>query len=87
MATGGDAGVGQAFQQLAREMANVSSALSAQGISQIVHTFDGNPKNFRDWIKQIDKYCKLTNANEDRKKLVAYSVKVWGQYVPIYNDI
>ena len=36
------------FQNLAAEMANVSSALSAQGISQMVQTFDGNPRNFRD---------------------------------------
>ena len=45
------AGIGQVFQQLAVQMANVSSALNAQGISQIVQVFDGNPKNFRDWIK------------------------------------
>ena len=30
------AGIGQVFQQLAVQMANVSSALNAQGISQIV---------------------------------------------------
>ena len=51
-------GIGQIFQQLAVQMANVSCALNAQGISQIVQVFDGNPKNFRDWIKQIEKYCK-----------------------------
>ena len=45
-------------------MSNVSSALNAQGISQIVQVFDSNPKNFRDWIKQIEKYCKLTDLPE-----------------------
>lgn len=67
-----DRGIGQVFQELASQMSNVSSALSAQGISQIVQTFDGSPKNFRDWIKQIEKYCKLTNLPEARMKLVAF---------------
>lgn len=49
-----DRGIGQVFQELASQMSNVSSALSAQGISQIVQTFDGSPKNFRDWVKQIE---------------------------------
>ena len=45
------------FQNLAAEMANVSSSLSAQGFSQTVQTFDGNPSNFKDWLKQV-KTCK-----------------------------
>ena len=67
-----DTGVEGVFQYLAREMANVSSALNAQGVSQIVQCFDGNPKNFRDWVKQIEKYCKLTGLPEARKRLIAY---------------
>ena len=46
-----DTGVEGVFQYLAREMANVSSALNAQGVSQIVQCFDRNPKHFRDWVK------------------------------------
>ena len=67
-----DTGVEGVFQYLAREMANVSSALNAQGVSQILQCFDGNPKNFRDWVKQIEKYCKLTDLPEARKRLIAY---------------
>lgn len=67
-----DTGIENVFQYLAKEMANVSSALNAQGISQIVQCFDGNPKNFRDWVKQIEKYCRLTGLPEARKRLVAY---------------
>ena len=51
---------------------NVSSALNAQGVSQIVQCFDDNPKNFRDWVKHIEKYCKLTCLPEARKRLIAY---------------
>ena len=67
-----DTGAEGVFQYLAREMANVSSALNAQGVSQIVQCFDGNPKHFRDWVKQIEKYCKLTGLPEARKRLIAY---------------
>ena len=82
------AGIGQVFQQLAVQMANVSSALNAQGISQIVQVFDGNPKNFRDWIKQIEKYCKLTNIPEARKKLVAFQASkgAVSGYIQRYMD-
>ena len=41
-------------KHLAVQMSNVSSELNAHGISQIVQVFDGNPRNFRDWIKQIE---------------------------------
>ena len=41
-------------KHLAVQMSNVSSELNAHGISQIVEVFDGNPRNFRDWIKQIE---------------------------------
>ena len=67
-----DTGVEGVFQYLAREMTNVSSALNAQGVSQIVQCFDGNPKNLHDWVKQIEKYCKLTGLPEARKRLIAY---------------
>lgn len=62
----------QAFQNLWVELANVTQALTAQGISSIVSRFDGNPKNFREWIKSIEKYAVLVDADEDRKKLIAY---------------
>ena len=36
----------QAFQNLRVELANVTQALTEQGISSIVNKFDGNPKTF-----------------------------------------
>ena len=43
-----------AFQNLRVELANVTQALTAQGISSIVNKFDGNPKNYREWIEFIE---------------------------------
>ena len=62
----------QAFQDLRLELNNVTHTLTAQGISGIVSKFDGNPKHFREWVKSIDKYAVLVNADDNRKKLIAY---------------
>ena len=62
----------QAFQDLRVELNNVTHALTAQGISGIVSKFDGNPKHFREWVKSIEKYAVLVNADDNRKKLIAY---------------
>ena len=56
----------QIFQNVRAELANVSNALAAQGISIIVSRFDGNAKNFREWIKSIEKYSMLTCVDDAR---------------------
>ena len=66
----------QAFQNVRVELANVTQALTAQGISSIVRKFDGNPKSYREWIKSIEKYGVLNNADEDHKKFIAYQSSV-----------
>ena len=62
----------QIFQNVRVELANVSNALAAQGISSIVSRFDGNVKNFREWIKSIEKYSVLTGVDDAHRKLIAY---------------
>ena len=64
--------VAQVSTNLTLELSNVSNALTAQGISSAVFKFDGNPKNYREWIKSIEKYATLINVPEARKKLIAY---------------
>lgn len=61
-----------AFIGLRLELANVSQALNAQGISTSVSKFDGNTKNFREWVKSIEKYAVLIGAADAKKKLIAY---------------
>ena len=36
-----------------QELSNVSSALTTKGIAANIPKFDGNPKNFREWVKSI----------------------------------
>ena len=63
----------QVFANLTQELTNVSQALTltAKGVSNILR-FDDNPKNYREWIKSIEKYAVLVNIPEARKKLMAY---------------
>lgn len=67
-----DANVAQVFQNLALEMSNVSTALGTHGINQIVTSFEGEPKKYKEWVKSIEKYAVLTNLNNDKIKRVAY---------------
>ena len=62
----------QVFANLTQELTNVSQVLTAQGISNIVLRFDGNPKNYREWIKSTEKYTVLVNVPEAHKKSIAY---------------
>ena len=43
-----DQDVAQAFQNLATEMGNVSTALGAQGVNQIVLPVEGESKKFKE---------------------------------------
>jgi hypothetical protein len=72
----GDNPIEQAFQNLAIELKNVSTTVGTQSIGQIVPNFDGNAKEFRPWIKAIEKYAVLTGLNDERKKMVCYQTAV-----------
>ena len=62
----------QVFADLATGMAGVQSALSAQGVAQMVPVFKGEPKGFRDLVKAIEKYCALMNLPDGREKMIAF---------------
>ena len=57
----------QDFANLTQELTNISQALTAQGISNIVLRFDGNPKRYREWIKSFETYAVLVNVPEPVK--------------------
>lgn len=42
------------FRDLSVELGKVSSALGAQGVAQMVPDFEGNLKQFSNWIKEIE---------------------------------
>ena len=60
------------FQNLNEQIKDVKTAISTQTISQVVQSFDGNSKEFKNWIKNVEKYGTLTNLDENKIKFVAY---------------
>jgi len=50
----------------------ISSQGTAQRINQIVPPYDGNPKDFKAWIKAIEKCANLTETPPNRIKNIAY---------------
>ena len=61
--------VGQNFTNL---LADLLTDISAQGVSQVVGYFDGEPTKFRDWIKSIEKYVLLAGGDVTQSKRLAY---------------
>ena len=64
--------VAQAFLNLRLELASVSQALAAQGISTSVPKFDGSSKQYREWIRAVEKYATFIRAGDARKKVIAF---------------
>ena len=58
--------------QITGQLASLSTMIGAQGISSAVPTFEGRPDMFKNWIKNIEKYAILTNADDNQHKLIAY---------------
>ena len=67
-----DANIGHVFQNLALEMGKVSTALGAQGISQIIAPFEGDSRKFKDWVMSIEKYALFTDLDDNGVKRVAF---------------
>jgi hypothetical protein len=53
-----------------QQLLNVNALLSHQNASAITK-FSGDPKKFKAWVKEINKFALLSGADEQRKKLLA----------------
>lgn len=71
-----EADIGQVFQDLATQLRQVSTAVGTQGVGQVVQKFDGSTKEYKSWIKSIEKYATLTGLDDERKKMVCYQTAV-----------
>ena len=60
------------LENLGEQMAGLSTTMGAQGVAKIITPFDGDGKNFKEWIKNIEKYSLLTRVPNDQVKMVAY---------------
>ena len=55
-------GLQNVSKNFANWLAGLPTVISAQGVSQVVGTFDGESTKFRDWIKLIEKYMLLAEG-------------------------
>ena len=62
----------ESYATLANQMAHLTSAIGAHGISQFIPPFEGDPSKFKQWIKGIEKYALLTKQTDERMMYVAY---------------
>ena len=67
--------------------------ISAQGVSQVVDSFDEEPTKSRDWIKSIEKYVLLVGVEDNQSKGHAYQTSRGSlsdyiqRYMPEYPKI
>ena len=66
------AGFHEVGKSFSTQLANLSTIISPQGVSQIVGAFEGEPSSFRDWIKSIGKYILLAGGNDIQSWRLAY---------------
>ena len=67
--------IGEAFADLAAQMRNVSKFMAARDITNSVSVFEGDPSRFKEWIKETEKGALFSGAQDESKKLIAFSVE------------
>lgn len=60
------------LRNVGEQMAGLSTTMGAQGVAKIIKPFDGNAKEYKEWVKSIEKYALLTRVPADQVKMVAY---------------
>ena len=49
-----------------------NNTVSAQGVGSKIEVYSGEPKGFKQWVKDIEKYALLTNVDGAQTKRIAY---------------
>ena len=57
---------------LIRELQNISRSVASSGIKESIKQFNGDRKDYKEWIKSVEKYCKLMELPEDRSRQIAF---------------
>ena len=60
------------FDRLGEQMLGFSQTIKSQGVTLDITPFDGKAKDFKNWMKAVEKHARLNQLNEDQTKLVAY---------------
>ena len=60
------------FEGLSGAIGALTNTVTAQGVGTKIEVYSGEPKGFKDWLKSIEKYALLTNADGPQTKRIAY---------------
>ena len=60
------------FDRLGEQMLGLSQTIKSQGVTLDVTPFDGKAKDFKNWMKAVEKHARLNQFNEDQTILVVY---------------
>ena len=60
------------MQILADKVDNIAAVLAKQCVADVITTFDGNPKMYREWIKSIEKYIGVHDLTIDSCSSLAF---------------
>ena len=53
----------QLFKDLSGTLGALNNTVSAQGVGSKIEVYSGEPKGFKQWVKDIEKYALLTNVD------------------------
>ena len=60
------------FESLSGAIGTLATNVGAHGVGTKIEVHSGEPKGFKEWIKSIEKYALLTNADGVQTKHIAY---------------
>lgn len=65
-------GLVEAFGGLSEKLNLLNSSLSTLECAQLIKPYEGDPKQFKNWVKSIEKCAYLTHCPADRVGLLAF---------------
>lgn len=72
-------GLVEAFGGLSEKLNLLNSSLSTLECAQLIKLYKGDPKQFKDWVKSIEKCAYLAQCPADRVGLLAFKTSRWGR--------
>lgn len=60
------------FRTMGKQVSGLISTVGRQGVAKVIKPFEGNSKEFKEWVKSIEKYSMFVGLSPHSIKLVAY---------------
>ena len=60
------------YDRLGEQMLGLSQTIKYQGVNLDVTPFDGKAKDFKNWMKAVEKHARLNQLNEEQMKMYQF---------------